>query len=109
MWFRKKEKIKRPFFRRIINYFIYFGVGVIILLLAVFGFTQTSTFRSWLNETITEQVNTATNGVLSIENIDGTIFTSLILSNTLYLLENDTLFFAKKIGFGNKIQLLLSN
>jgi hypothetical protein len=97
MWFRKKDKIKRPFFRRIINYFIYFGVGVIILFLAVFGFTQTSTFRSWLNETITEQVNTATNGVLSIEKIDGTIFTSLILNNTLYELENDTLFFAEKI------------
>jgi len=97
MWFRKKEKIRRPFFRRVINYFIYFGVGVIILFLAVFGFTQTSTFRSWLNETITEQVNAATNGVISIETIDGTIFTSLILSNTLYLLENDTLFFAEKI------------
>jgi hypothetical protein len=97
MWFRKKEKITRPFFRRIINYFIYFGVGVIILLLAVFGFTQTSTFRSWLNETITEQVNSSTNGVLSIEKIDGTIFTSLILNNTLYQLENDTLFFAEKI------------
>lgn len=97
MWFRKKEKVRRPFFRRIINYFIYFSVGVIILLLAVFGFTQTSTFRSWLNETITEQVNASTNGVLSIEKIDGTIFTSIILNNTLYLLENDTLFYAEKI------------
>ncbi len=97
MWFRRKEKIKRPLFRRIINYFIYFGVGVIILFLLVFGFTQTSTFRSWLNETITEQVNSLTNGTLSIEKIDGTIFTSLILNNTLYELENDTLFSAEKI------------
>ena len=94
---KKKEKIKRPFFRRIINYFIYFGVGVIILFLAVFGFTQTSTFRNWLNETITEQVNSSTNGELSIEKIDGTIFTSLILNNTLYELENDTLFFGEKV------------
>ncbi|MBT8380793.1 MAG: hypothetical protein KJO59_00390 [Ignavibacteria bacterium] len=97
MWFRKKEKIKRPLFRRIINYFIYSGVGVIVLMLAVFGFTQTSSFRNWLNETITEQVNSSTGGTLSIERIDGTIFTSLIMNNTLYELESDTLFFAEKI------------
>jgi molybdopterin-binding protein len=97
MWFRKKEKIKRPFFRRIINYFIYFSVGVIILLLVAFGFTQTSSFRNWLKDTITEQVNSSTNGVLSIERIDGTIFSSLIFNNTLYKLEGDTLFAAEKI------------
>lgn len=97
MWFRKKEKIKRPFFRRLINYFIYTGVGLIILSLVAFGFTQTLTFRNWLNETITEQVNSSTNGMLSIEKIDGTIFTSIILNNTIYLLEDDTLFAAEKI------------
>ena len=40
--------------------------------------------------------------MLSIEKINGTIFTSIILSNTLYLLENDTLFFAEKIEFDPK-------
>ncbi len=96
MWFIRKDK-KRPLFRRIINYFIYLGVGIIVLLLIAFGFTQTSSFRSWLKDVIVEQVNSSTNGVLSIGRIDGTILSSIILNNTLYKLDNDTVFIAEKI------------
>lgn len=97
MFFRKKTKIKRPLARRIINYFIGAGVGIIIILFVVFGFTQTSSFRNWLKNFVVEQVNSSTNGKLSIEGLDGTIFTSLILSKTVYTLEDDTLFSAGKI------------
>lgn len=97
MWFRRKDKIKRPLFRRIINYFIYAGVGIIVLLLIAFGFTQTSSFRSWLKDIIIEQVNSSTNGVLTIGRIDGTILSSIILNNTLYKLDGDTVFIAEKI------------
>ena len=92
MIFRKKTKVKRPLARRIINYFIGTGVVLIIILLLAFGFTQTSTFRNWLKDFVVEQVNSSTNGTLSIGNIDGTIFTTLILSNTSYTIEKDTLF-----------------
>lgn len=62
-----------------------------------FAISQTSTFRGWLKETVVEQVNSSTNGNLFLESIDGTIFTSLILNNTVYTIENDTLFKAEKI------------
>lgn len=97
MLFRKKPKIKRPLARRIINYFIGTGVGLVIILLMAFGYTQTSSFRNWLKDYVTEQVNSSTNGKLVIGKLDGTIFTSLILSNTSYLIDNDTLFFAERI------------
>ena len=97
MIFRKKTKIKRPLARRIINYFIGAGVVLIVILLLAFGFTQTSTFRNWLKDFVTEKVNSSTNGTLTIEKLEGTIFTSLILSNTVYTIENDTLFSAETI------------
>lgn len=97
MLFRKKPKIKRPLFRRIINYFLGVGIGLIIVLLIAFGYTQTSSFRNWLKDFLVEQVNSSTNGKFSIEQLDGTIFTSLILSNTSYVFEKDTLLSAEKI------------
>ncbi|NNG27693.1 MAG: hypothetical protein HKM87_09215, partial [Ignavibacteriaceae bacterium] len=97
MFFRKRKKVKRPLYRRIINVFIYFGVGLIALLMITFAITQTSTFRNWLRETVIEQVNSSTNGQLFIERIDGTVFTSLILNNTTLTLEGDAILKAGKI------------
>ena len=105
MLFRKKSeqkpepktRAKRPLFRKIINSFLGIGIGLLIIFLIAFGYTQTSSFRNWLNEFVTEQVNSSTNGKLYIGEIDGTIFTSLILSNLNYTLEDDTLFSANKI------------
>jgi hypothetical protein len=97
MFFRNKNRIKKPVFRKIINAFIYAGVGFIFILLLVFGFTQTKTFREWLKETVIEEVNLSTNGKLELERIDGTILTSIILHNTIYTLDQDTLINAEKI------------
>lgn len=97
MLFRKKIKIKRTLFRKIINYFLAAGVGLIVLILIAFGYTQTSSFRNWLKDFVIEQVNSSTNGKLIIENIDGTVLTSLILSNVAYTIDEDTLLSAQKI------------
>ncbi len=97
MLFRKKTKVKKPLFRRIINYFLGTGIGVIVLLLVAFGYTQTSSFRNWLKDFVVEQVNSSSNGKLTIGQLDGTIFTTLVLSNTSYIFEKDTLLLAEKI------------
>jgi hypothetical protein len=80
-----------------VNAFIYFGVGIITALLILFAFSQTSTFRDWLREKVVTTVNGSLNGELSIERIDGTIFTALILNNATLLQEQDTLLFSEKI------------
>jgi hypothetical protein len=80
-----------------VNGFIYFGVGIITGLLMLFAFSQTSTFRDWLREKVVTTVNGSINGKLSIERIDGTVFTALILNNTTLLQGQDTLLFAEKI------------
>lgn len=97
MFFRKDPKIKRSLFRKIVNGFIYFGIGVLIAFMVLFAVSQTSSFRDWLREKVVTTVNGSINGELSIESIDGTIFTALILNNSTIMQAGDTLFFAEKI------------
>ena len=97
MFFRRKPKIKRSLPRRIINGFIYFGIGIIIALIVLFAVSQTSTFRSWLKDKLLTTVNGSINGHLSIESIDGTIFSSIILNNVSLTQERDTVLTAEKI------------
>jgi hypothetical protein len=80
-----------------VNGFLYFGIGIIAAFLMLFAFSQTSTFREWLREKVVTTVNGSINGELSIETIDGTVFTALILNNTTLSQANDTLLFAEKI------------
>ncbi len=94
-----KDKIvkKRTLLQKIVNVFLYTGIVLFVILVVMFGISQTSTFREFLKNTIVEEVNSALNGRLSIEKIDGTIFTSLIVRDALLTIEDDTLFYAKDI------------
>lgn len=103
-----KEKVKqetekiigrgRRILRYGVNAFIYTLVGIFMLLMILFGISQTSFFKDWLRDTIVETVNESINGKLSIENIDGTIFTSLLITNvSLTDLNKDTVVQAGKI------------
>lgn len=56
-----------------------------------FGFSQTSTFRELLRENVIKLANKELNGKLNIGKIDGTIFTSLVLRNTVVNMGSDTL------------------
>jgi hypothetical protein len=67
------------------------GIVILVLFLIAFGFSQTSTFRSYLRQNIVNLANKNLNGHLNIGEIDGTIFTSLILRNTEVNMGADTL------------------
>jgi len=62
-----------------------------------FAISQTSTFRNYLKDYVTEKVNSSINGKLNIESLDGTILTTLILHNTKLTFKSDTLLKASKI------------
>ena len=105
---KPKEKKKRTLLQRIVNGFLYIVLGFLVLILILLGITQTSTFRNYLRETVMEEANSALNGKLYIEEIDGTIFTSLLLRNTVITMNEDTLLNAEKIGvLTSPLQLLL--
>jgi hypothetical protein len=87
----KKPKRKRTLLQRIVNAFLYVGVVTLGIFIFIFGFSQTQTFRNWLRNFVVEQANNNLNGKISIEKIEGTIFTSLILHNTVVTMEKDTL------------------
>lgn len=98
----KVEKIKkkltgRRILRISVNSFIYFVLGVLILLLIAFTLTQTSVFRDWLKDTIVEELNSTMNGEIKIRKLEGTIFTSLVLKNTLITQDDETILFAEHI------------
>ena len=103
-----KEKVKketekiigkgRRILRYSVNIFIYTIVGIFMLLMVFFGVSQTSFFKDWLRDTIVENVNEGINGKLSIGKIDGTIFTSLIITDaSLTDSKSDTIVIAEKI------------
>lgn len=98
----KAEKIKkkltgRRILRISVNTFLYFIIGVMIILLIAFGFTQTSMFRNWLKDTIVEEFNSSMNGEISISKLEGTIFTSVILKNTLLTQDEKAILSAEHI------------
>ena len=106
----KKEVIKkkRTLFHKIVNIFLYSVIGLFILILLSFGASQTSTFREYLRKKVIEQANKNLYGTLYIGKIDGTIFTSIILRNTVLNMGQDTLLNAHKIELRTSpLQLLL--
>lgn len=104
----EKPKIKRSLFRKIINVFIAFFLGIVLISIILLGFTQTITFRNWLRDKVVTIANDELNGKLNIEKIDGTILTSIFLRNTSLTVDGDTLVFAKSIEIKTSpLQLLL--
>lgn len=93
----KKVKKKKTLFRRIVNSFLYLFLGLAAIILLLLGFTQTSTFRNILREKVMAIADSSINGHVYIGNIEGTIFTSLILTNTTISMGTDTLLNAGRI------------
>ncbi|MHB1687107.1 MAG: translocation/assembly module TamB domain-containing protein [Ignavibacteriaceae bacterium] len=94
----KKIKKRRSLFRKIVNFFLYIGIVVLVILLIALGFSQTSTFREYLRESVVNLANKNLNGHISIGKIDGTIFTSLFLRNSSVNIGSDTLLTAETIA-----------
>ncbi len=102
------KKPKRSLFRKIVNAFIGFFAFVFVLLVIFLGFSQTKTFREYLRHKVIAIADSSLNGKLNIEQIDGTVFTSLFLRNTSLTLDHDTLFHADRIEIKTSpLQLLL--
>lgn len=86
-----KKVYKRPLFHKIVNVFIGLVAGLLFLLIIFFGFSQTKTFRNFLKNQITEAVSNSINGNLLIDELEGSILSSIIIKNAKLVTENDTL------------------
>jgi len=105
----KKIEPKRTFGRKVINFFILTFAALVTLLIFFFGFSQTSTFRNYLSQTIISEINSSINGKLNIESLNGSVLTSIILKNTSLVQNQDTLFKAANISLKIKPHKLLFN
>lgn len=79
--------------------------------MVAFGISQTSLFKEWLRETLVETVNKEIKGNLSVEQIDGTIFTSLQIKKVvLTSIQKDTVVSAGYIELRTSpLKLLFKN
>ncbi len=89
----EKEKIikKRTLLQKTVNVFLYTGIILLIIILVFLGFSQTSTFRNYLRTYVCNLANKELNGHVNIGRIDGTVFSSLVLRNTVVNMGSDTL------------------
>jgi hypothetical protein len=94
---KEKKKFKRPLFHKIVNIFIGLVAGILFLIIIFFGFSQTKTFRNFLKDQITSTVSESINGTLEIEDLEGSVLSSLFLTNTILTTENDTIFKANNL------------
>ncbi len=102
------KKRERTLLQRIVNVFLYSCIGFLILLLILLGISQTHTFREFLRGKVIDIANSTLNGKVYIGEIDGTIFTSLTLRNTVVSMKSDTLLKAEEISvLTSPLQLLL--
>ncbi len=99
---KNDDKIKRSLFRILINSLILLFAITITLLIFTIGFTQTSTFRKYLKNEITNRVNANLNGKFTIGEINGSVLSSLILKDVTLTNTSDTIFTVKNI----KIKLI---
>lgn len=88
---------RRSRFHKTVNVFLFFFVGLFLLLLIVGGITQTATFRNYLREKVVTLVNGEINGKIEIGKIDGTIFTSIIVRDAKLFYLKDTIASIKKV------------
>jgi hypothetical protein len=94
----KKNKIKkRTLLQKTVNVFLYAGIVLLGLFLILFPVTQTSFFKDKLKNFIVEKVNESINGKISIGKLDGTVFTTVILDNTVISSGQDTVLKAQRI------------
>ena len=106
---KTKASTERSIFRKIMNFLILFFIGLSVLLLLIFGFTQTKTFRSLLKEQVILAVNDAIYGKLNIGEIEGSVLTSLKLKDVNVTLYGDTIGVVQNIRLRfNPIQFLFN-
>ncbi len=100
---KKKFRKPRGLYHRIVNYFLFFAIGLFILFLLALGFTQTSTFREFARKEVLNILNDSLNGKFNIGQIDGTIFTTLIVRDVSLESQNQKIFQVDKLALRIKL------
>ncbi|MCK9280823.1 MAG: hypothetical protein M0P71_09390 [Melioribacteraceae bacterium] len=102
------KKIKRSFIRKAFNVLLVSMVVFVFIILLLFGFSQTSTFKNYLKDFVVDLADENLNGNLTIGSIDGTLLTSFTINNITLTTQKDTLIAANKIEVVvSPLQLLL--
>ncbi|MBR9974258.1 MAG: hypothetical protein KFF77_01635, partial [Bacteroidetes bacterium] len=74
-----KTKRRRPLVVRLLRLLAFAGLALVVLLAALIGFSETQTFRSLLRDTIIDAADSSLNAKLSIETIEGNLFSGWVL------------------------------
>ncbi len=88
---RKKTKVRRSLAGRLFRFTALTGLVFLLLLAAGIGFTETSSFRSMLREFLTQTAESSLNATLTVESIDGNIFSGWKISGIRLADEHGTI------------------
>ncbi len=94
----EKKKFRRTLFQKIVNFFLSIVLSILVLLLILIGFTQTSYFRNFVKNQIITNVNDQIQGRIYIESISGSFFTTLEINKFGLIAKSDTVFKADKFN-----------
>lgn len=88
---------KRTIFHKIVNWFLGFFIFISLIFVVFLGFSQTSTFRSFLRDQIVSILNKESKGHFEIGELDGSFFTTVTIRNVLLTYQGDTVSSVEKI------------
>jgi len=94
----EKKKFHRTLFQKIVNFFLSIILFILVLVLLLIGFTQTSYFRNIVKNQIITNVNSQIQGRIYIESISGSFFTTLEINKFGLIAKSDTVFKAEKFN-----------
>lgn len=100
----------RSIFHKVVNYFLGILIGLFVLIVALVGFSQTATFREIARKQVLAILNDSIQGKINIEQIDGSIFTTVIVRNASLTNTTDTILAVKKVAVRiNPLRLFVKN
>ncbi|KAA3601502.1 MAG: translocation/assembly module TamB [Calditrichaeota bacterium] len=86
--------------KSILKIFTFGLLGLILLILGAAFFTQSRTFKSWLKDFALEKSGEFLNAELSVKNLSGNFYSTLILEGLELKTENETLVKIEEISLG---------
>ncbi len=93
-----KRKFRRSLFHIAVDVFVGILIFAVVVILLAIGAMQTSTFREYLRDEIVSAVNNEINGKFYLNELNGTILTSLELKDVGVIEDADTVFSANRIS-----------
>ncbi len=99
----------KPSMKKVFKILLWMLISLIGLILIAGLITQTSFFKGWLKDIAVSELNQILNANTSIGEIEGNLFSNLVIQDVLFIMENDTLGSVEEIYISYNLFKFLSD